>query len=123
MRENAEQDSAGFNAELNSDRRESILNDLLFCPFCNGNGKLIEESERCGYGEYERNLTFHVVKCKNCGSQSTRYEQKPLIDFTRYTVQDFRNNPVLRAKVEDDYAAYYDRTKQLAVEAWNKRTK
>ncbi len=99
------------------------MNDLLFCPFCSGEPELIERQERSGYGEYERTLTFHVVRCKKCKAKATEYEQKALIDFTRHTVQDFRNNPVLRAKVEDDYAAYIQQTKKLAVSAWNTRAK
>lgn len=97
--------------------------NLLSCPFCAGEGELIEKRERHGYGEYERNIIFHVVECKKCHSHGRRYEQKALIDFTSHTVQDFRNNPVLRAKVEDEYNLYITQIKELAVSSWNKREK
>lgn len=94
---------------------------LASCPFCGGESELREDNDRAGYGEYERRLTFHVVRCKNCAAQATRFEQKPLVDFTHHTVGDFRNNPALRAKVEDDYQVYVEQTKQMAMAAWNRR--
>ena len=94
---------------------------LLACPFCGGEAEYATESVRSGYGEYESTEKYHVVKCKACQSNGRRYHQKHLIHFTTCTVADFRNNPLLRAKVEDEYEAYCQQTKQLAVEAWNKR--
>ena len=40
---------------------------------------------------------------------------------SKYTVRDFRENPILRAKVEDDYDAYCEQSEQLAVDGWNCR--
>jgi hypothetical protein len=108
-----------MNEEQNSN---SALIPALCCPFCGGEAELREENGRHGYGEYERTLVFHVVRCRKCNSHGTRYEQKPLIEFTNYTVSDFRNNPILRAKVENDYDAYKVQTKEMAISAWNRRT-
>jgi len=94
---------------------------LEACPFCGGEAEYQKENVRSGYGEYERNETYHTIRCKKCGSSSKRVHQKHLIDFTKYTVSDFRQNPILRAKVEDDYDAYCEQSKQLAVDAWNCR--
>ena len=94
---------------------------LEACPFCGGEAEYQKENVRSGYGEYERDETYHTIRCKKCGSSSKRVHQKHLIDFTKYTVSDFRQNPILRAKVEDDYDAYCEQSKQLAVGAWNCR--
>ena len=91
------------------------------CPFCGGEAEQHQDLVRSGYGEYERTERYHAVKCKKCGASSKRVHQKHLIDFTKYTVRDFRENPILRAKVEDDYDAYCEQSKHLAVEAWNCR--
>jgi hypothetical protein len=97
------------------------MENLKQCPFCGGNPELIVDYQRSGYGEYERNLEFHVVQCKNCSSKGRQFEQKPLCDFTAFTVAEFRSNPALRAKVEDEYNLYAEQTKELAVNAWNRR--
>lgn len=95
--------------------------ELKPCPFCSGCGILETETVRSGYGEYENSDLYHVVKCASCRASGRRYHQQHLISFTSYTVGDFRNNPLLRAKVEDEYEAYCKQTKQLAIKAWNAR--
>lgn len=95
--------------------------DLKPCPFCGSPAEFLEETTRCGYGEYERHETFYSVACTSCKASGRRYHRKTIRDFTRYTVADFRNNPILRAKVEDEHEAYSEQTKQLAIDAWNHR--
>jgi hypothetical protein len=91
------------------------------CPFCGGEAQAVVEQVRSGYGEYETANTYHSVKCTLCNSKGREYPQKPLVDFTKYTVADFRNNPILRAKVEDEYEAYCQQCKHQAIEAWSTR--
>ena len=98
-----------------------MMEKLLPCPFCGGDAVLQAERERSGYGEYESHELYHVVRCGKCRANGTRIHQKPLIQFTSATVSDFRNNPILRAKVEDEYDAYCEQTKELAVAAWQRR--
>lgn len=95
--------------------------ELKPCPFCGGKPECVVESVRAGYGEYESTENYHVVTCKNCHGTGPRYHQKHLIDFTNYKVSDFRNNPILRAKVEDDYKAFSQGIMQQAINAWNRR--
>lgn len=102
--------------------KPDVIEKLLPCPFCDGEGVLKTERERSGYGEYETHETYHVVMCSNCGSRGRRYHQDHLIKFTSHTVSEFRSNPILRAKVEDDYEAYCKQTKGLAVTAWQRRS-
>lgn len=99
------------------------MDELKPCPFCGGEGDLVLRRERVGYGGYEKTLEFHVVKCVNCESSGKEFRQDPLCDYTSYTVQDFRDNPVLRAKVEDEYEDYIKQAKELAIQAWNTRSK
>lgn len=95
--------------------------ELKPCAFCGGSGILEAETVSAGYGEYQHSDLYHVVKCAYCKASGRRYHQQHLINFTTYTVADFRNNPMLRAKVEDEYEAYCEQTKQLAIESWNRR--
>ena len=98
------------------------LGNILPCPFCASEKvELGEDSVRYGYGSYERFDTFYAVRCKDCGAKGKAFYQKPLRSFTEYTVQDFRDNPILRAKVEDEYSEYIDDMKLDAVKAWNIR--
>ena len=96
-------------------------NQLKPCPFCGGNAILETQCNRSGYGEYESTEKYHVVCCEKCKAQGKRIHQQHLINFTKYTVRDFRENPILRAKVEDDYDSYCDQTKQLAIDSWEQR--
>ena len=34
-----------------------------------------------------------------------------------------RNNPLLRAKVEDEYDKYIEELKEIVIKSWNKRIK
>lgn len=94
---------------------------LKSCPFCGGQAKLVTSNVQSGYGGYGSNEIYHAVVCANCESRSKGYHQKHLISFTSHTVSDFRNNPILRAKVEDEYAVYCKQVIERATEAWNKR--
>ena len=46
----------------------------------------------------------------------------PLCEFTKYTTAEFRANPILRARVEEEYDQYVETIKLNAIEAWNQRT-
>lgn len=95
--------------------------ELLPCPFCGGEGEYAEIRERIGYGSYERTETYHRVVCRKCGSHGRQLHQRCLADYTNYTVGDFRNDPALRARVEDEYDLYIADIKEIAIEAWNTR--
>jgi hypothetical protein len=107
---------------MKTPHQSNSTHGLKPCPFCGGDAEHQKDDLRHGYDEYEREETYHFIKCKNCGSSSGRLHQKHLCDFTKYTVRDFRENPILRAKVEDEYSAYCEQLKQLSIDAWNLRT-
>jgi hypothetical protein len=88
---------------------------ILPCPFCaSENVKLDQEAM-----SYGREL-WNVV-CLSCNAKGGHKYQKALRDFTDYNVQDFRRNPILRAKVEDEYNEYINDLKLEAVKVWNIR--
>lgn len=91
------------------------------CPFCRAKGELKEENTRVGYGDYESNVSCFVVECLGCGAKAQWFAIKTLCDFTTHTVEDFRNNPILRAEVEDQYETYLKELKEKAIMAWEKR--
>jgi hypothetical protein len=110
-----------MNTTLIAQSHVNVNASLLNCPFCGGEAEYATENVRSGYGEYESIEKYHVVQCKACHSNGRRYHQKHLVQLTSHTVADFRNNPLLRAKVEDEYDAYCQQTKQLSIDAWNNR--
>ena len=95
--------------------------NLKTCPFCGGRAHLITESDRIGYDTYERTIDAVRITCVDCRSSGTEIIKKTLADFTSYTVQDFRQNPILRAKVEDEYEEYVKELNNQAIKAWNTR--
>lgn len=95
--------------------------EIKKCPFDGGNGVLRTTLERSGYGEYETSEKYSEVICDKCHAVGPIFHVKHLKDFTKYTVADFRNNPILRAEVEDEYDLYCKDIAQKTVEAWNKR--
>lgn len=95
---------------------------VMCCPFCGSNAELKSKTERFGYGEYMRYIDSFYVACTQCGARTKDFDKKPFNQMTDYTVQDFRNNPALRAKAEDEYELYCRQLEQETIEAWNKRT-
>ena len=96
--------------------------DIPSCPFCGGEASLKTKEERAGYDDYMRHDAFLYVSCLKCGAQSADFRIKPLCETTPYKVQDFRNNPALRARVEDEYDVYLEQLEQEVIRAWSKRT-
>ena len=104
-----------------TDTTDEDLRKLLPCPFCGQQAAQAVDHMRCGHGEYESFETYLLVRCTKCFSGGRSYHQARMVQFTPYTVSDLRGNPALRAKAEDDYEAYCQQRRRLAVEAWNKR--
>ncbi|MBQ8548878.1 MAG: Lar family restriction alleviation protein [Lachnospiraceae bacterium] len=46
---------------------------LKRCPFCKGEGKIEEQTECLGHGDY---ITFHYVRCLECGARGRRCSDK-----------------------------------------------
>jgi len=97
------------------------MSELKPCLHCETEGVIKERDERVGYNEYQDTYHYCFVECANCGCRSKEFRIKPLIETTDYTVADFRQNPVLRAKVEDEYDDYVQQVKQAAMDSWNTR--
>mgnify|MGYP006977568710 CR=1 FL=1 len=78
-------------------------------------------SNRVGYGDYERMVYSIIVECSGCHAKAADLIIMPLCDFTNYTVSDFRNNPILRARIEDSYAKYITDLEESVIALWNRR--
>lgn len=96
-----------------------MTKELKPCPFCGGEAKYSFYSDVFdGWGTpFDR----HKIICKKCGAEGPTVSHEQLSDFTNYTVKDFRNNPILRAKIEDEFEEFKESKKQEVIEAWNKR--
>ena len=97
------------------------LGVLLCCAHCGGQAELKSKAERVGYAEYMSYADSFYVACSDCGARTADFRKKALAKTTDYTVQDFRENPALRAKVEDEYTVYCKQLEKEAISAWNKR--
>jgi len=95
--------------------------EIKRCPHCGERGELMSKTERVGYDEYMRYVDSFQVVCTGCGARTKEFTKKPLVATTHYTVVDFRDNPTLRAKVEDEYVTYCELLEQATVDAWNTR--
>ncbi len=90
------------------------------CPFCDGMGSLVEREEKninIGYGDFP----YVVIVCAKCGASGEKFNIRCFNMFSNYTVEEFRNSNLLRAKEELKYKEYLDSKKQEATEAWNTR--
>jgi len=99
----------------------SNLNDIKECPFCRGDSVLNEETLRQGYDEYMTTQKYCFVECCSCGARSRAMKKPCLSDFTNYTVQDFRDNPILRVKEEENHELLIKSIEADTISYWNKR--
>ena len=93
---------------------------ILPCPFCNGEASLETRSEHFCYEGVFVELLY--VECSDCGSRTKDFRVKQFTEMTKYTVQDFRDDPTLRSKVQKDHAIYLEQLEQEVTHAWNRRT-
>ena len=99
------------------------MSKLKKCPFCGNSGELKLERTTMASGEYEYTDSVYIVRCVICFASASRVAVETLGQFTKHTVQDFRDNPALRARVEDEYAGYLKEKRYQARENWNRRVK
>jgi len=92
---------------------------LKRCPFCDGQPHLSTYTfpERWSDRTYQGTM----VSCQDCGAKGPQFHKEYLVDVTKYTVQDFRNDPILRGKEEEKYENYCKDVDKKATAGWNKR--
>ncbi len=95
--------------------------DIKPCPFCGAKGELKEGSTPSSGDGYYMGQDYFIIECVGCGARSGDVNYDFLRDFTDYTVNDFRKNPVLRAKVDDEYLEYKEEKRVETVSLWNNR--
>ena len=99
------------------------MNIFKPCPFCGSNNIELKEGSWKSNDYMCSGYDYFYVKCLSCGAKSNDHVKKYLREFTDHTVEDFRNNPLLYAKVEDEYEKYIEELKEIVIKSWNKRIK
>lgn len=95
--------------------------ELLLCPFCASPVLLkTERWDNPNGSEYGSGNTVYV-ECR-CGARGPSFELPHMSGFTKHTVQEFRDNPSLRAAEEERYSLHTASVERKAIEAWNCRT-
>jgi len=92
---------------------------LKRCPFCDGSPELSTLNTGTVYST--QTCQEMLVRCQDCGAKGPQFHKQYLAEWTNYTVQDFRNNPILMIKEEEKYNEYCKSIDTLAVSGWNKR--
>jgi ssDNA-binding Zn-finger/Zn-ribbon topoisomerase 1 len=93
---------------------------MLPCPFCGGEGYIKEDriiNFNIGYDDFP----YVVIICKKCSSMGQKVNIIFFNRFSNYTVQEFRESNVLRAKEELRYEEYMKKCKNEAIKLWNRR--
>ena len=90
---------------------------LRKCPFCGAKPELREYREY-GSGEYRGRLDVAVL-CPKCYARGPFINMRFFRDLSEYSVEDFRENPSLRAKEDDAYAEYTRQIHEFAQNLWN----
>lgn len=98
-----------------------MSNEIKPCPFCGGEGKCkVTDKSGSGDGYYFGYPAFTVV-CNNCWAKGSEHKYKHFSECYEETVEDYRNNPALRARHEDGYAIIRENAKKEAIWHWNTR--
>ena len=94
--------------------------DIKECPFCGGNGEVKEET----FGHPNFGQTGHYyfyVECTSCKARGGYVRIKYFNEFSEYTVEDFRQNNLVRAVEDEKYDCYLGGKKLETITLWNKR--
>ena len=99
----------------------SALITLLGCPFCNCKTANIKEvrdiNQNVGYGDTH----YLVAMCQECDATRGKTHLKTFNEFSKYTVRDFRESNLLRAKEEEAYESYKKEVMAVVAALWNER--
>ena len=87
------------------------------CPFC-GSPVALEEFKEYGSGEYRGRLDVAVL-CRVCWARGPFVNMRFFRELSKYSVEDFRENPSLRAKEDDAYEEYRRQIHEFTANLWN----
>lgn len=91
------------------------------CPFCGKEGETRLETWTNPNGYAYGSCRYWFVECPTCKSKSGSVYVDNFNVFSKHTVQEFRENNLLRAVEEERYELYNNEQKNKAIELWNTR--
>jgi len=103
------------------DVKESAPIILKPCPFCGAKAVHDITLDRGSSDGYVLSSDSHCIICVKCHAQSAKLRQAPLCEFAPHTVAQYRANPILRARVEDEYEQYIEKLRRDVAQLWNTR--
>lgn len=92
--------------------------ELKPCPFCGGEAKFVDALRHWAGNETSR---YFSVVCTNCGAQPQQQFPHTFATKFNHSVQEYRDNPALRARCEDEYDVYIEEIKKITIHWWNRR--
>ena len=95
------------------------MTELKACPFCGGDAESFKYIESGG-GEYSSSQSMFRIRCKECWGCMTK-RATAFCDVSKYTVQDFRDDPTLRPIVTKQHEAILAKEQQDLADLWNTR--
>lgn len=96
-------------------------NDLKCCPFCGGEAALQTESWTNPNGHEWGSGRTTYVRCSRCKAQGGHVSIDNFNMFSKHTVQDFRENNLLRAIEDERYKNYVIEQQATALQLWSNR--
>ena len=90
------------------------------CPFCNSKAKIVEDNWDNPNPGYGGNKGFKV-ECTSCAACSGTRSYATFNMFSKYSVKDFRESNLLRAREDARYEQHKDEIKYDVVKLWNQR--
>ena len=103
----------------NNNLRENI--SLKNCPFCGGDGELVDDDISSDSEGYYPGQNRKVVRCKRCKANGSHVNVMFFRQWSSCSVNDYRNNPALRARHEAEFSEYITDRQLHAVKLWNNR--
>jgi len=97
------------------------MTDLKLCPFCGSTAKLEVERWENPNGAGWGSGRYAYVRCSGCKSHGGYTSIDNFNMFSKYTVEDFRENNLLRAVEDERYQLYEEHQQTEAVKLWNNR--
>ena len=100
---------------------ELEMSKIKRCPFCGGNAECKVADNNGSLDGYYSGFPAFRVECTKCGSSGELVAYTWFRDSFKEGVIEYRRNPSLRAKREDEYEDMQRKNMAKSIEKWNSR--